>query len=94
MSKRYLPRFSRLLWIVVILLGFAAISWTAVASSFAGNVGLLILSRSLAHADQMQHRLQDNPDLMRAQQWLQVATQINTANAAPGADKGLAWRPR
>jgi tetratricopeptide (TPR) repeat protein len=89
MSKQYLPRLSRLLWFVVILLGFAAISWTAVASSFAGNVGLLIVSRSLARADQVQHRLQDNPDLMRAQQWLQAATQINTANAGAWRGQGV-----
>lgn len=89
MSKRYLPRFSRLLWIAVILLGFAAISWATVASSFAGNVGLLILSRSLARVDQLQHSPQGDLDLMRAQQWLQVATQINMANAGAWRGQGV-----
>ncbi len=89
MSKQYVLRFSRLLWIVVILLGFAAISWTAVASSFAGNVGLLILSRSLARADQLQQSPQGDLDLMRAQQWLQAAIQINAANAGAWRGQGV-----
>jgi tetratricopeptide (TPR) repeat protein len=91
MSKQYLPRLSRLLWFVVILLVFVALSWRALISSFAGNVGLLILSRSLAHTDQMQHSLQDNPDLRRAQKWLQVATSLDTNNRGALRGTGFAF---
>ena len=54
-------------------------------------MGLLILSRSLAHAEQTPHSLQDDLDLARAQKWLQVATSLDTNNRGALRGTGFAF---
>jgi tetratricopeptide (TPR) repeat protein len=91
MIKRYLLQSSRLLWIVVILLGFAAISWTTVASRFAGNVGLLLLARSLSSSDQLglMSEGSNRKGQEQAWQWLHMATALKHDNR--GAWRGLGF---
>jgi tetratricopeptide (TPR) repeat protein len=79
------------LWIVVILLGFVALGWRIWISSFAGNVGLLLLARSLSSSDPV------GPESIasyatareRARQWLQLATQLNRENAGAWRGQGF-----
>jgi tetratricopeptide (TPR) repeat protein len=87
MSKRHLWQSSRLFWIVTILLGFAAFSWKVLISSFAGNVGLLLLARSLYASDLvgLGGKVPDTVEREQASQWLSMATQLDGAN-------GGAWR--
>jgi tetratricopeptide (TPR) repeat protein len=91
MSKRHRWQSSRLLWIVVIGLGCAAISWTMVASRFASNVGLLLLARSTPSSDLLGlgSKVSDTLEREQAKQWLYVATQLDEANAGAWRGQGV-----
>jgi hypothetical protein len=91
MSKQYLPRLSRLLWFVVILLVFVALSWRALISSFAGNVGLLLLARSMSSSDLLGLGSEgsDRKGQEQAGPWLHMATALNHYNR--GAWRGLGF---
>jgi tetratricopeptide (TPR) repeat protein len=91
MSKQYLPRRSRLLWFVVILLVFVALSWRALISSFAGNVGLLLLARSMSSSDLLGLGGEGSSGNGQEQAWpwLHMATALNHDNR--GAWWGLGF---
>ena len=91
MSQRRLLQPSRLLWTIVILLGLAAISGTAVASRFAGNVGLLLVARSLSSFDPLglESKVSDMLGREQARQWLHMTTALNYYNR--GAWRGLGF---
>ncbi len=93
MSKQRLLRSSCLWWIAVILLGFAAISWTTVVSSFAGNVGLLLLARSFASSDPLELGSSDSDvkGQEQAQQWLQTAIALDHDNRSAWRGLGFAF---
>jgi tetratricopeptide (TPR) repeat protein len=91
MRGRYLLQSSRLLWIVVILLGFVALSWKTLISSFAGNVGLLLLARSLSSSVPLglESQVSDAMGREQARQWLHMATQLNGANSGAWRGQGF-----
>lgn len=91
MSRRHLLQSSRLLWIVVILLGFVALSWRTLIGSFAGNVGLLLLARSLSSSVPagLDSEASDTTGRAQARQWLQMATQLDRANAGAWRGQGF-----
>jgi tetratricopeptide (TPR) repeat protein len=91
MKKRRALGSSCLVWLAVVVLSLVAINWRGLIGEFAGNVGLLILARSLSSADPLEPEAA-GPDMTgreHARRWLQVATQIDTGNA--GAWRGLGF---
>lgn len=91
MSKRRALHSSHLLWIFVILLSFAALSWRTFISSLAGNVGMLLLARSLDSSDplELESSSIDVREREQAQHWLQAAVALNHGNR--GAISGLGF---
>jgi tetratricopeptide (TPR) repeat protein len=91
MSKRYPLRSSRLFLIVIILLGLVALSGKTVISSFAGNVGLLVLARSPSSSDLLGLTSEgsDRKGQEQAWPWLRLATALNHDNR--GAWWGLGF---
>lgn len=91
MSQRYRLQPSRLLWILVILLGLVTLSWRTLISSFAGNVGLLLMARSLSSAvpPGPESKESDTMGREQARQWLHMATQLNGANAGAWRGQGF-----
>ena len=89
MSKWHLSNFPRFLRIVLILVSLTALSWPALLSKLASNVGLLLLARSMTASDSLEHSRVDVIGQVQAQQWLQVATAVNHDNQ--GAWRGLGF---
>jgi tetratricopeptide (TPR) repeat protein len=92
MNKRRALHPSRLLWLIVILLGVITISWTTLLSKVTSNMGLLLLARSLTSSDLLElgSSGSDVFEQEQAQRWLQVATTLNPNNRGAWRGLGLA----